>query len=163
MELNINNEITNKKQANKEVTCFIKELNSVLENKNELKVYSNLYNEILKDVELAPKYRNKLQNIINKCLINMSYERDFFYFDYDKRRKDYCLKYYWNGGSTICDKLTKEDIERFKRNGFTFYEPLDDEDTIGASDSLKDWMKCEVDIELIKMDNENKNGKGIKE
>ena len=49
MELNINNEITNKKQANKEVTCFIKELNSVLENKNELKVYSNLYNEILKD------------------------------------------------------------------------------------------------------------------
>ena len=121
MELSLNNSITNKRQENTEVTEFIAELNSALENKQELKVNSNLYNEILKDVELAPKYRNRLQSVINKCLKDMSYERDFFYFDYDKRRKDYCLKYYWNGGNTICDKLGKDDIEEFKRSGFTFF------------------------------------------
>lgn len=158
MDLTIDNKVEKKTKNNDEINLFMKELSSSLNKKQELSINNNLYNEILKDVELAPKYKDKLQSVINKCLINMSYERDFFYFDYDKRRKDYCLKYYWNGGSTVCDKLTRDDIERFKKNGFTFYEPVDDEDTIGASDSLKDWMKCEVDIELIKLDNKHSKG-----
>ena len=160
MELSLNNSITNKRQENTEVTEFIAELSSALENKQELKVNSNLYNEILKDVELAPKYRNKLQSVINKCLKDMSYERDFFYFDYDKKRKDYCLKYYWNGGNTICDKLGKDDIEEFKRSGFTFFEPFDDNGTIRQSDTLKDWMKCEVGSALLDFEIEKRESKG---
>ena len=53
-------------------------------------------------------------------------------------------KYYWNGENIECDNLTKEDIERYKKAGFTFYEQIDEEGTIVESDSLKDWMKYEV-------------------
>jgi hypothetical protein len=160
MELSINNEITNKKEDGVEINDFINELTSTLEKKKEINTNSNLYNEILEDVELAPKYQDRIQSIINKCLKDMSYERDFLYFDYDRRRKEYCLKYYWNGDNTICDKLTKEDIGRFKKKGITFYEPVDDKDTIGESDSLKDWIKCEVQSKLLDLDMENRNSKG---
>lgn len=160
MELNINNEITNKQIENTEITDFINELSSTLEKKQELQVNNNLYNEILKDVELAPKYRNKLQSVINKCLEDMSYRWDFFYFDYDKQRKDYCLKYYWNGGKTVCDELSKEDINEFKRCGFTFFEPIDEDGTIKQADNIKDWIKCEVESSLVDLEIQNKKEKG---
>lgn len=158
MELEINNKIGNK-TIDKEVTNFINELNDALEKKQELNINSNLYNEILEDVELASKYKSRLQSIIDKCLEDLSYERDFCYFDYNKRTQKYCLKYYWQGGHTICDKLTQKDIERFKKKGFTFYEPIDEEGTIMASDSLKDWMKCEVRSALLDIDIENRKKK----
>lgn len=158
MELEINNRIGNK-TTDKEVANFIDELNDALEKKQELNINSNLFNEILQDVELASKYKSRLQSIIDKCLEDLSYERDFCYFDYNKRTKNYCLKYYWQGGHTICDKLTQEDIERFKKKGFTFYIPVDNDDTIMASDSLKDWIKCEVGSALLDIDIKSKGNK----
>ena len=155
MELEINNKIDNK-TTDKEVTDFINELNKALEKKKELNINSNLYNEILEEVELAYRYKSRLQSTIDKCLEDLSYERDFFYFDYDKEAKEYQLKYYWNGGNTVCDSLTKKDIERYKKAGFTFYEPIDEEGTIVASDLLKDWMKCEVRSALLDIDIENR-------
>lgn len=159
MELNINNELTNKKQEYTGVRNFINELSSTLEKKQELKSNNNLYNDILENVELAPKYRNRLQSVIDKCLEDLSYERDFFYFDYDKITNEYCLKYYWNGGNTICDNLTQKDIERYKNKGLTFYEPIDEEGTIVESDTLKDWMKCEVESALLDLDIKNRKVK----
>ncbi len=163
MKLNINNEIETKKENNKEITEFMNQLNNELEKKQELSTTNNLFDEILQDVELAQKYKSRLQSTINKCLEDLSYERDFFYFDYDKRRKDYCLKYYWNGGNTVCDNLTKEDIEDFKKSGFTFYEPFDEEGTIRQSDTLKDWMKCEVSNTLLDIDIKNRKSKENKD
>ena len=160
MELDLNNNINNKRQENKEITDFINELSSTLERKQELVTYNNLYNEILKDVELALKYKNRLSGVISKCLENLSYERDFFYFDYDKRRNEYCLKYYWNGGNTICDKLNEEDIKEFKRSGYTFFEPFDENGTIRESDTLKDWMKCEVKSALLDFEIKKQESKG---
>lgn len=162
MELSINNEIINKKQENIEVTDFIKELNASLEKNQEINTNSNLFNEILEDVELATKYKNILQNTIDKCLIDLSYEKDFFYFDYDKEVKEYNLKYYWNGGNTTCDNLTKKDIERYKKSGVTFYVPIDEEGTIMESDELKDWMKCEVKSNLLDIDIKNRKIKEYK-
>ena len=156
MELNLNNEIDNKQCQDSELTEFMSELNSVLEREQELKSNGTLYNEIFKDVELAQKYVNELQDIIDKCLNNLSYERDFFYFDYDRETKEYNLKYYWNGENVECDNLTKEDIERYKKAGFTFYEPIDEEGTIVESDSLKDWMKYEVQSALLDLDIKNR-------
>ena len=156
MELSINNEIKNNKKESTEVTDFINELSSTLENKQKLKVNSNLFNEILKDVELASKYRNKLQSVINKCLKAMSYERDFYYFDFDKNTKKYKMSYY-NDGNKEDVELTNEEIKKYKNYGITFYEPIDDNGGIVESDSLKDWMKCEVDIELLGI----KNNKGM--
>lgn len=155
MELEINNKIGNK-TTDKEVTNFINELNNALGKKQELNTNSNLYNEILEDVELASKYKNILQSTIHKCLKEMSYEREFFYFDYDKEIKEYNLKYFWNGGNIVCDNLSTKDIERYKKAGFTFYEPIDEEGTIVASDSLKDWMKCEVESALLDIDIKNR-------
>ena len=156
MELNLNNEIDNKQGQDNEITEFMSELNSALEREKELKGNGTLYNEIFKDVELAQKYVNELQNTIDKCLKNLSYERDFYYFDYDRETKEYNLKYYWNGENVECDYLTKDDIERYKKAGFTFYEPIDEEGTIVASDTLKDWMKYEVQSALLKLDIKNR-------
>lgn len=160
MELNLNNEIDNKQGKDSELTEFMSELNSALEREQELESNGTLYNEIFKDVELAQKYVNELQNTIDKCLNNLSYERDFYYFDYDRETKEYNLKYYWNGENVECDYLTKDDIERYKKAGFTFYEPIDEEGTIVASDTLKDWMKYEVQSALLKLDIKNRESKG---
>ena len=156
MDLSLNNEIKNTKKDSIEITEFLNELSSTLENKQELKVNSNFFNEILKDVELASKYRNKLQSVINKCLKAMSYERDFYYFDFDKNTKKYKMSYY-NDGNKEDVELTNEEIKKYKNYGITFYEPIDDNGGIVESDSLKDWMKCEVDIELLGI----KNNKGM--
>ena len=160
MELNLNNEIDNKQEQDSKLTEFMSELNSALEREQELESNGTLYNEIFKDVELAQKYVNELQNTIDKCLNNLSYERDFFYFDYDRETTEYNLKYYWNGENVVCDNLTKEDIERYKKAGFTFYEPIDEEGTIVESDSLKDWMKYEVQSALLDLDIKNRESKG---
>lgn len=154
MELSINNEIKNNKKESTEVTDFINELGTALENNRELKVNSNLYNEILKDVELAPKYRNRLQSVINKCLKDMSYERDFYYFDFNKRTNKYFLDYYNDGERKRFD-LTKEGLKEFKKNKITFYEPID-EDKMVESDTLKDWMKCEVSSSLLDLEIKNR-------
>lgn len=160
MELNLNNEIDNIQGQDSKLTEFMSELNLALEREQELESNGTLYNEIFKDVELAQKYVNELQNTIDKCLNNLSYERDFFYFDYDRETKEYNLKYYWNGENVECDNLTKEDIERYKKAGFTFYEPIDEEGTIVESDSLKDWMKYEVQSALLDLDIKNRESKG---
>ena len=159
MELNINNEIINKKQENTEIRNFLKEVSSTLEKKQELEANNTLYKDILENIELAPKFRSMLQSVIDKCLEDLSYERDFFYFDYDKIAKEYCLKYYWNGGNTICDNLTQKDIERYKNKGHTFYEPIDESGTIVESDTLKEWMKCEVESALLDLDIKNRKVK----
>ena len=157
MELEINNKIGNK-TTDKEVTNFINELNDALE--KELTTNSNLYNEIMKNVELAPKYQKDLQSTIDKCLKELSYEKDFFYFDYNKGTKKYSLRYYWNGENIECDNITKKDIERYKNAKVTFYVPIDEEGTIMESDELKDWIKCEVESALVDIDIKNRKSKG---
>ena len=91
MELNINNEIINKRQTNDEITKFINELNAELKKDKKIETNCTLYNEIMEKVELAPKYQKELQNTIDKCLVDLSYEKDFYYFDYDMKSKKYFL------------------------------------------------------------------------
>ena len=152
MDLSLSKEIKNTKKDNMEITEFINELSASLENRKEINANSNLYIEILEDVELAPKYRNILQDVIDKCLEHMSYERDFFYFDLDKKTKKYKMSYYNNGNKEDVE-LTNDEIQKYKDYGITFYEPIDNNGGIVESDSLKDWMKCEVDIELLDIKN----------
>lgn len=163
MDLEINNKIDNKTTDN-EVTDFINDLNDALEKKQELNTNGNLFNEILQDVELASKYKSKLQSTINKCLKDMSYERDFFYFDYDKRNQNYFLDYYSDGKKERIN-LTKKEIQNYKENNITFYGPIESENdyiTMVEADSLKDWMKCEVGSALLDIDIESRKSKGNK-
>ena len=154
MDLTRDTKLKNYNKSNYEIDLFMKELSSALKPKQELEINNTLYNEILKDVELAPKYKNKLQTIINKCLKNMSYEREFYYFDFDTKKQKYFLDYYSDGAKTRLD-LTDEGLKEFKKSKITFYEPVD-EDKIVESDTLKDWMKCEVDMALVDMNIKNK-------
>ena len=148
MELNLNNEIDNKQEQDSELTEFMSELNSALEREQELKSNGTLYNEIFKDVELEQKYENELQNTIDKCLNNLSYENAFYYFDYDKNTGKYFLDYY-NKGEKERFELTEEEIKDYKTDDVTFYRPLDDgRGYMVASESLKDWMKYEVQSAL---------------
>ena len=74
---------------------------------------------------------------------------------YQKPQHNHTVAYQEN----LTDKLTQEDIERFKKKGFTFYIPVDNDDTIMASDSLKDWIKCEVGSALLDIDIKSKGNK----
>ena len=160
MELNLNNEIDNKQEQDSKLTEFMSELNSALEREQELESNGTLYNEIFKDVELAQKYVNELQNTIDKCLNNLSYERDFYYFDYDRNTGKYFLDYYNKGEKERFD-VTEEEIKDYKTDNVTFYEPLDDgRGYMVESDTLKDWMKCEVESALLDIDIKNRKNKG---
>ena len=41
-----------------------------------------------------------------------------------------------------------------------FFEPFDDNGTIRQSDTLKDWMKCEVGSALLDFEIEKRESKG---
>lgn len=155
MDLNITNEISDKKQNNNEVADFINDLNTALNKKNTLN-NNNLFNEILEEVELASKYKSKLQSAINKCLKDMSYERDFYYFDYDTRTQKYFLDYYCEGQRERFD-LSNEEIKEYQKYGNTFYEPSERKTGhMIESDNLKDWMKYEVQSNLLNLDIKNR-------
>ena len=158
MELDINNKIEGKQITNEEVSDFINDLSSALEQQQNLKTTSNLYNKIMKDINLARKYPNEVQGCIDKCLKDLSYEEEFLYFDYDMKAKEYQLKYYWKGENAVCDSLTEEDIEELKKSGKTFFVPRDEE-TIVECEPLKDWIKYEVRSRLVDIDIENRKKK----
>lgn len=160
MELNLNNEIDNIQGQDSKLTEFMSELNLALERGQELESNGTLYNEMIENVELAPKYAKELQNTIDKCLNNLSYENAFYYFDYDKNTEKYFLDYY-NKGEKERFELTEEEIKDYKTDDVTFYRPLDDgRGYMIASESLKDWMKYEVQSALLDLDIKNRESKG---
>lgn len=158
MELDINNKIVDKQITNEEVNDFINDLSSALEQQQNLETTSNLYNKIMKDIDLARKYPNEVQGCIDKCLKDLSYEEEFLYFDYDMKAKEYQLKYYWKGENAVCDSLTEEDIDELKKSGKTFFVPRDEE-TIVECEPLKDWIKYEVRSCLVDIDIGNRKKK----
>ena len=71
----------NKRKENIEVNTFMKELENALKTNNiaNLKgVYTTLYDEVLNEIDLATKYKGKLNSIIKECMKNESYENDVF-------------------------------------------------------------------------------------
>jgi len=77
----------NKRNENVEVNAFIKELENALNTNNLANskgVYTTLYDEVLNEINLATKYKGKLNCIIKECMKNESYENDFWYINYDK-------------------------------------------------------------------------------
>ena len=39
---------------------------------------------VYQEIPLASKYKDKIENLVNKYMTELSYDRQFFYFDYDK-------------------------------------------------------------------------------
>lgn len=158
MDLNLNNEIDINKsnKTNKEVQNFMNELQNSL-----IKDYTRtneLYNEILKEIPLAAKYKDNLNEIIAECMDNLSYECNFIYFDYDKKEKVHFLDGYSDGNINRV-KMYPKDIKDLNLKNGTFWEMHGNDQIIEAED-LKDNIKINVEYELEMLDFKMKKGKG---
>ena len=96
MDILLNNEInTRAKQVDNSINEFMIELQNALENpKNNISIDKSFYNEIYSELELAPKYKEKLENIIRDSMLEYSYETEFLYVNYDEKNNKYYIDYY---------------------------------------------------------------------
>ena len=148
MDLTIDNEISKSKAKSKEIDNFTKELQNALTKDNSR--INSLYNEFLKEIPLASKYKNKLSDIIKDGLDTLSYEFDFIYFDYDKNQKSYFMDSYSEGNISRCN-LTKKDLEGVHFEKGTFWDIIDNDSMIEDVDTI-DALKLEVEEALEKLE-----------
>ena len=155
MNLTIDNKLESKSVINNEVDSFIKELGKSLEKNQDFQ--STIESEVLRDVPLATKYKNQIEDIINKYFEEMSYEQDFFYFDYDKKENKYYLDYYSDGKIERIE-IPEQEIEESKLEKGWFYAWYDNEQIVEAN-SIKEGIKSNIETELDIMNfNEKKRG-----
>ncbi len=155
MNLTIDNKLESKSVINNEVDSFIKELGKSLEKNQDFQ--STIESEVLRDIPLATKYKNQIEDIINKYFEEMSYEQDFFYFDYDKKENKYYLDYYSEGKIERIE-IPEQEIEESKLEKGWFYAWYDNEQIVEAN-SIKEGIKSNIETELDIMNfNEKKRG-----
>ena len=155
MNLTIDNKLESKSVINNEVDSFIKELGKSLEKNQDFQ--STIESEVLRDIPLATKYKNQIEDVINKCFEDMSYEKDFFYFDYDKKENKYYLDYYSEGKIERIE-IPEQEIEESKLEKGWFYAWYDNEQIVEAN-SIKEGIKSNIETELDIMNfNEKKRG-----
>ena len=155
MNLTIDNKLESKSVINNEVDSFIKELGKSLEKNQDFQ--STIESEVLRDIPLATKYKNQIEDIINKYFEEMSYEQDFFYFDYDKKENKYYLDYYSDGKIERIE-IPEQEIEESKLEKGWFYAWYDNEQIVEAN-SIKEGIKSKIETELDIMNfNEKKRG-----
>ena len=155
MDLIIDNKLENKSNINNEINSFINELQNSLEKDNNFQ--TTLTNEFYNTIPLASKYKNELENIIDDCMKNMSYDREFFYFDYDKKDNIYYLDYYSDGKIERIE-MTKQDIEDSQLEKGWFYAWYNEEQIVEAN-SLKEGIKSNVELELDTLEFNNRKNK----
>ena len=154
IDLTIDNEINQNNETKDEIGEFVKELQNSL-TKDELTTTLNM--EILSEVTLATKYKEQLDEIVNKCMEELSYEYDFIYFDYDKKEESYYFDLYLDGERTR-EYLSKDDAKGMESKNGTLWH-IWDEDSIFESEDLKDNIKINVECEIDMLDWKSKNGK----
>ena len=115
--------------------------------------------EILNEITLATKYKEQLDDIVNKYMEELSYEYDFLYFDYDKKEESYYFDLYLDGERTR-EYLSKDDAKGMESKNGTLWR-IWDEDSIFESDDLKDNIKINVECEIDMLDWKSKNGKQV--
>ena len=154
IDLGIDNEINQNNETKDEIGAFIKELQNSL-TKEEFTTTLNM--EILNEITLATKYKEQLDDIVNKYMEELSYEYDFLYFDYDKKEESYYFDLYLDGERTR-EYLSKDDAKGMESKNGTLWR-IWDEDSIFESEDLKDNIKINVECEIDMLDWKSKNGK----
>ena len=154
IDLGIDNEINQNNETKDEIGEFIKELQNSL-TKEEFTTTLNM--EILNEITLATKYKEQLDDIVNKYMEELSYEYDFLYFDYDKKEESYYFDLYLDGERTR-KYLSKDDAKGMESKNGTLWR-IWDEDSIFESEDLKDNIKINVECEIDMLDWKSKNGK----
>lgn len=153
MDLTINNEISKNKTNDNEIEGFMQELQNTL--KKDIPNMSKFYNEIYQELPLASKYKDKFSDIVLECMKDMSYEKDFFYFDYDRQKKEYYLEYYCDGEIERYP-LTEKEVKNSVFEVGTFWRPFGD-GMAREAEYMGEGIKSNVEYELDVLDF-NKNG-----
>jgi hypothetical protein len=153
MDLTIDNKVETKNKVDNEVSSFINELGKSLEKNADFQ--TTITNEIYEEIPLATKYKEQLQNIVDECMKDMSYERNFCYFDYDKKGNSYFLDYYSDGNIERVP-ITKEEMEESKLEKGMFFSWRDDGHIV-ESDGIKEGTKIDVESKLKELDRKIKN------
>lgn len=154
IDLDIDNEINQNNKTKDEIGEFVKELQNSLTKEN---FTTTLNMEILSEMTLATKYKEQLDEIVNKCMEELSYEYNFIYFDYDKKEESYYFDLYFEGEKTR-EYLSKDDVKGMESKNGAIWK-IWDEDSILESEGLKDNIKINVEYEIDKLDWKSKNGK----
>lgn len=151
MDILLNQEInTRTKDKDNSINEFMKELQNSLDNpKNKITVDRSLYNEIYNDLELAPKYKNQLEEIIKDSMLEYSYDTEFLYVNYDEKSNKYYVDYY--DGDVTKINVTKKELQDANHKVGAFYVPLD-EDFLEEVDYVKDSIKESVKYKLEQLE-----------
>ena len=157
MDLTIDKTVGNKLKTNDEIKMFTKELNEFLENNHSNSFNTTICNEIYQEIPLASKYKDKIENLVNKYMTELSYDRQFFYFDYDKNEDKFYLDYYYDAGKKERIEVLKDEIEGFEKGNF--YYIFDDERFV-RTESLQENIKINVESDLESMEFKNNKLKG---
>ena len=160
MDLLLNNEIRKSSKTNDEINVFMNELENVLKNEQSKDISSILCDEIYKEIPIASKYTSQLKNIIEECMKNESYQGEFFYVDYDSKKKSYFLNCY-DDGELQRTKITKREMDNSNLKIGMFYGRYE-ESNIVEDESIKEGLKLDIEAELNHLDALNKKGKSKK-
>jgi len=114
-------------------------------------------NKIYNENPLAVKYKDQLEEIIAECFENMSYEKDFYYFDYDKENDVYYLDEYSKGEITRTE-YTKKEFEKSVYTLGSFWRPYGDTKVVEA-EYMGEGIEIDVNSELDFLDWKNNKKK----
>ncbi len=141
MDRLLNNEInTRTKEVDNSINDFINELRNSLENpKSKISIDKNFYDEIYNELELAPKYQNRLEDIIKDSMLEYSYDTEFLHVNYDEKDNKYYIDYY--DGDVTRTNVTQKELQEANHKVGAFYVPILDGEYLEEVDYVKDSIK----------------------
>lgn len=156
MDILLNNELnTRTKDIDNNVCEFMNELKNALENpKNDVSIDKNFYNEVYNELELAPKYKENLEDIIKDSMLEYSYDTEFLYVNYDEKNDKYYVDYY--DGDVTRINVTKQELQEANHKIGAFYVPILDGEFLEEVDYVKDSIKKNVQSKLEDLEKINK-------
>lgn len=156
MDILLNNELNIRtKDIDNNVSEFMNELKNALENpKNDVSIDKNFYNEVYNELELAPKYKENLEDIIKDSMLEYSYDTEFLYVNYDEKNDKYYVDYY--DGDVTRINVTKQELQEANHKIGAFYVPILDGEFLEEVDYVKDSIKKNVQSKLEDLEKINK-------
>lgn len=162
MDILLNNEInTRTKEVDNSINDFINELRNSLENpKSKISIDKSFYDEIYNELELAPKYQNRLEDVIKDSMLEYSYDTEFLHVNYDEKDNKYYIDYY--DGDITRINVTQKELQEANHKVGAFYVPILDGNFLEEVDYVKDSIKESVKYKLEDLEENSKRGKNEK-
>lgn len=162
MDRLLNNEInTRTKEVDNSINDFINELRNSLENpKSKISIDKNFYDEIYNELELAPKYQNRLEDIIKDSMLEYSYDTEFLHVNYGEKDNKYYIDYY--DGDVTKTNVTQKELQEANHKVGAFYVPILDGEYLEEVDYVKDSIKESVKNKLEDLEENSERGKNEK-